>query len=234
MNNSLQLNSAIDQNESSIWIMSARNCSSSDRRYKMIKLTKNVIGAGAAAAALVGMSVPAQARDYNRNGDGISAGEVISGAVILGGIAAVLSSKNNDRYDDRDYGNRDNDYRGGGYDDRSYGYDRRGGSRAAINQCVRDVEGYSNRNNRAKVTEIRDIQRTRDGYKVSGKIVVRDGYRGNDRYNNYNRDNRYDRGDNYGRYNRGYESGYDKGRFTCYVERGRVVDIDYKGLDQWR
>ena len=25
-----------------------------------------------------------------------------------------------------------------------------------------------------------------------------------------------------------------RGRFTCYVERGRVVDIDYSGLDQWR
>jgi hypothetical protein len=204
---------------------------------KMIKLTKNVIGAGAAAVALVGMSVPAVARDYNRDGDGISAGEVIAGAVILGGIAAVLSSNSkNDRYYDRDNG-----YRGGGYDDRDYGYSRRGGgSRAAVNQCIRDVEGYSNRYNRAKVTEIRDIERTQYGYKVTGKIVVRDGYRSNDRYdrddryNRYDRDNRYDRGDNYGRYGRGYESGYDKGRFSCYVERGRVVDINYKGLDQWR
>jgi hypothetical protein len=208
---------------------------------KMIKLTKNVIGAGAAAVALVGMSVPAVARDYNRDGDGISAGEVIAGAVILGGIAAVLSSNGkNDRYDDRNY-DRDSGYRGGGYDDRGYGYSQRGGgSRAAVNQCIRDVEGYSNRYNRAKVTEIRDIERTQYGYKVTGKIVVRDGYRSNDRYdrddryNRYDRDNRYDRGDNYGRYGRGYESGYDKGRFSCYVERGRVVDINYKGLDQWR
>ncbi len=206
----------------------------------MIKLAKNVLGAGAAAAALVGMAIPAQAREYNRNGDGISAGEVIAGAVILGGIAAVLSSSNrNDRYDDRGYDDRD--YRGGRNDERSYNYDRgRNGSRAAINQCVRDVEGYSNRNNRAKVTEIRDINRTRYGYQISGKIVVRDGYRDSDRYGNndrygqYNRSNRYDRDDNYGRNGRGYQTGYDKGRFTCYVERGRVVDIDYKGLDQWR
>ncbi len=201
----------------------------------MIKLTKNVIGAGAAAVALVGMSVPAVARDYNRDGDGISAGEVIAGAVILGGIAAVLSSSGkSDRYDDRDY-DRDSRYRGGGYDDRGYGYSRRGGgSRAAVNQCIRDVEGYSNRYNRAKVTEIRDIERTQYGYKVTGKIVVRDGYRGNDRYDRGDRYNRYDRDGNYGRYNRGYESGYDKGRFSCYVERGRVVDINYRGLDQWR
>ncbi len=206
----------------------------------MIKLTKNVIGAGAAAVALVGMSVPAQARDYNRDGDGISAGEVIAGAVILGGIAAVLSSNSkNDRYDDRygggGYDNNGNDYRGGGYDDRNYGYDRRGGgSRSAVNQCIRDVEGYSNRNNRAKVTEIKDIQRTRYGYMVTGKIVVRDGYRGNDRYDRYGNNDRYEHYDRNNRYDRGYQTGYDKGRFTCYVERGRVVDINYRGLDQWR
>jgi hypothetical protein len=199
---------------------------------KMIKLTKNVIGAGAAAAALVGMSVPVQAGDFNRDRDGITAGEVIAGAVILGGIAAVLSSKDdNGRYDDRRYDDRGNR----GYDDRNYGYSRRNGSRSAVNKCVRHVEGYSNRYNGAKVTEIRDIERTRYGYKVVGKIVVRDGYR------NHDRDDRYDRGDRYNRYDRGngyrgrgYESGYDKGRFTCYVEEGRVVDVRYKGLDQWR
>jgi hypothetical protein len=192
---------------------------------KMIKLTKNVIGAGAAAAALVGMSVPVQARDFNRDRDGITAGEVIAGAVILGGIAAVLSSKNdNDRYDDR-----------------NYGYSRRDGSRSAVNKCVRHVEGYSNRYDGAKVTEIRDIERTRYGYKVVGKIVVRDGYRNHDRDDRYDRGDRYGRDDRYDRYGRGndnyrhgYESGYDKGRFTCYVEEGRVVDVSYKGLDQWR
>ncbi len=194
----------------------------------MIKLTKNVIGAGAAAAALVGMSVPVQARDFNRDRDGITAGEVIAGAVILGGIAAVLSSKGgndryDDRYDDRGYNDRNNRNQDGRYGDRDYGNSRGDGSRSAVNQCVRTVEGYSNRYNGAKVTEIRDIERTRYGYKVAGKIVVRDGYRNNDRY---------DRGNSYR--GRGYESGYDKGRFTCYVERGRVVDVRYKGLDQWR
>lgn len=207
----------------------------------MIKLTKNVIGAGAAAAALVGMSVPVHANDYNRDRDGISAGEIIAGAVILGGIAAVLSSKgdngryDNGRYDDRRYDDRGNRHYEGRYDDRNYGYSRGDGSRSAVNQCVRTVEGYSNRYNGAKVTEIRDIERTRYGYKVTGKIVVRDGYRNHDRDDRYGRDDRYDRydrGNGYG--GRGYESGYDKGRFTCYVERGRVVDVRYKGLDQWR
>lgn len=177
----------------------------------MKNLTKSLIGAGAAAAALVGSVAPAQARDGKH--DGISAGEVIAGAVILGGLAAIIASSDNDH--DRDY---DRDYR---YNDRRYGhgydYDAgRGNSRHAVNQCINGVERWSGRYSRSKVTEIKDIDRTRRGYVVKGKLVVKDGWRGRDRYD------------------RGYERGYDKGRFTCYVERGRVVDIDYRGLDKWR
>jgi hypothetical protein len=209
----------------------------------MKSLTKNVFGAGAAAVALVAMSVPAQARDYyGRDRDGISAGEIIAGAVVLGGLAAILSSgKSNDRYDNRyDY----QDYNRGGdtRHDRGYNnYDQRGGSRSAVNQCISGVENYANRYSRSKVTEIRDIERTRYGYRVSGKLVVQDGYRGRDRYDRGSQYDRYGRGYDRGddrrddrRYDRGYDRGYDKGKFTCYVERGRVVDIDYSGLDQWR
>jgi hypothetical protein len=208
-------------------------------------LTKSLLSAGAAAAALGSVAVPAQARDrYDR--DHISAGEVIAGAVILGGLAAVIASSDNDR-DGRYNSDRYND---GRYDDRGYnrdGYDygrsgygyNNGGGRSAVNQCVNAVETRANRYARSDVTEIRDIQRTRYGYRVSGKLVVQDGWRGQDRgYNRYDRDDRYERGDRYGndRYgnNQGYARGYDKGRFTCYVERGRVIDIDYSGLDQWR
>ncbi len=205
----------------------------------MIKLAKNMLGAGAAAAALAGMAVPAQARDYyGRDRDGISAGEVIAGAVILGGIAAVLSSgnNNNNRYDDR-YNRRGDDRYDRGD---SYGYNNYGGSRSAINQCVRGVENYSSRYNRSKVTEVQDIERTRYGYKIGGNVVVQDGYRNRDRgYDRYGRDDRgygqdrYDRDDRgYGR--SGYDRGYNQGRFTCYVERGQVVDIQYRGLDRWR
>jgi hypothetical protein len=199
-------------------------------------LTKSLLGAGAAAAALVSVAAPAQARDrYDR--DNISAGEVIAGAVILGGLAAVIASADNDRdgryndgrYDDRNY-NRD----GYDYGRSGYGYNNRyGGGRSAVNQCVNAVETRANRYARSDVTEIRKIDRTRYGYKVSGKLVVQDGWRGQDRgYNRYDRDDRYERNDRYG--NGGYARGYDKGRFTCYVERGRVIDIDYSGLDQWR
>ncbi len=199
-------------------------------------LTKSLLGAGAAAAALVSVAAPAQARDrYDR--DNITAGEVIAGAVILGGLAAVIASADNDRdgryndgrYDDRNY-NRD----GYDYGRSGYGYNNRyGGGRSAVNQCVNAVETRANRYARSDVTEIRKIDRTRYGYKVSGKLVVQDGWRGQDRgYNRYDRDDRYERNDRYG--NGGYARGYDKGRFTCYVERGRVVDIHYSGLDQWR
>jgi hypothetical protein len=194
-------------------------------------LTKSLLSAGAAAAALVSVAAPAQAR--GRDNDGISAGEVIAGAVILGGIAAVIASSdsyrdrgyddgryNDGRYEDRDdrYENRDRR----GYD--GYGYNSQHGSRAAVNQCVTTVERWASRYSRADVTQINNIVRTRNGYRVTGKLVVQDGYRGRNRS-----DRGYDRG-----YESGYERGYDKGRFTCYVERGRVIDVDYRGLDQWR
>jgi hypothetical protein len=193
-------------------------------------LTKSLLSAGAAAAALVSVAAPAQAR--GRDNDGIDAGEVIAGAVILGGIAAVIAASDNDRgrgyddgrYNDSRYGDRyddryDNGHRRGrghgrGHDD--YGYNRQNGSRSAVNQCVTAVENWASRYSRADVTQINNIDRTRYGYRVTGNLVVKDGYRGRSRYD------------------RGYDRGYDQGRFTCYVERGRVIDVDYRGLDQWR
>ncbi len=201
-------------------------------------LTKSLLSAGAAAAALVSVAAPAQAR--GRDNDGITAGEVIAGAVILGGIAAVIASSDNDRSRDRDRGYDDGRYDNSGYDDRRYedrddrydNHDRRGrghgrgnddyrynsqhGSRAAVNQCVTAVEQWASRYSRADVTQINNIDRTRNGYRVTGNLVVQDGYRGRNRND------------------RGYDRGYNNGRFTCYVERGRVIDVDYRGLDQWR
>ncbi len=197
-------------------------------------LTKSLLGAGAAAAALVTVAAPAQAQGrydrYDRNRDGISAGEVIAGAVILGGIAAVIASSGDDRYDNRNY-NRG--YNNGGYN--NGGYNNGNGSRRAVNQCVRTVENWANGYSRSDVTQINNIERTRGGYRVTGKLVVQDGWRGNNRgYGNgrYDRDDRYGRNNGYG--NQGYGRGYDKGRFTCFVERGRVVDVNYRGLEQWR
>ena len=204
-------------------------------------LTKSLLSAGAAAAALVSVAAPAQAR--GRDNDGITAGEVIAGAVILGGIAAVIASSDDNRsrdrgyddgrydnrgyddgrYDDRGYDNRDDRYdnhdrrgRGHGRGNDGYRYNSQHNSRAAVNQCITAVEQWASRYSRADVTQINYIDRTRNGYRVTGNLVVQDGYRGRNRND------------------RGYDRGYNNGRFTCYVERGRVIDVDYRGLDQWR
>lgn len=74
---------------------------------------KGTIAAIAAGAMVVASAAPAFAEHRDR--DGISAGDVIAGALIIGGIAAVASaaSNSNDRYD--------RDYR---YDRAGYGYNQ--------------------------------------------------------------------------------------------------------------
>jgi hypothetical protein len=47
---------------------------------------------------------------------------------------------------------------------------------------------------------------------------VQDQYRDYDRYDGYDRDDR----------------GNDEGRFNCYVEQGRVTNIELRGLGGWR
>lgn len=169
----------------------------------------------AAGAVLMASAGPAIADDrYDRDRGGISAGEVIAGAVVLGGIAAVIASAtNNDR--------RDRGYRGG-YD-RGYGrdFDRGFGggdtARLAIDRCVRTAERIAQRQTgaRAEVYEIRDVDRERRGFEVKGRIAVRDNFRG--------------RG--YGDYRRGFRNaGWDEGRFTCDFRNGRVTDLDFGGI----
>ena len=167
----------------------------------MTRIKKAFVGAAAATAMAVS-ATPAAAKDRYDN-DKIGAGEIIAGALIIGGIAAVLSSK--DSKDDRYYSRDRRGYNNG------YGYgNKRVGSRKAVNRCVRRAERGASRYGRANVTQIRDIKRTRYGYRVKGRIEVSDGYRG-------------------GRYNRGYRD-IDRGKFTCFVDQGRVADIRYKGL----
>lgn len=166
-------------------------------------LTKAAIGA-ATAGAMVMSATPAMARDRHDN-DGISAGEIIAGAVVLGGLAAILSSGNDryDRYDDR-YRGRYNDPRYG----YGYNYNRYGNSRSAVSQCVNAVERGSRRYGRTDVTQVTDIDRKRDGYRVKGRVVVNDGWRG--------------------RWGRG--GSYDKGKFTCDIRYGRIHNIRFSGL----
>jgi hypothetical protein len=167
-----------------------------------------------AGAATLVVSAPAQARYGNYGGDRIDAGDVIAGALIIGGLAAVVSSiSDNDRYD------RDDRYRRGGYGDRYGYYDRGGyGSRQAVDQCVRAAQRQASRYGWARVTDVTRIDRIRGGYEIRGRLVVEErGHRGR---------GSYDRGYYYDRYN----DGYDKGRFSCVTRYGGIQDVDVTGL----
>lgn len=167
----------------------------------------------AAAATAVAASTPAMARDgHHRGRDNIDAGDVIAGALIIGGIAAIASAgSRNGRYDDRgrDY-NTENGYYRDGYN-----------SRSAVEQCVRAAERDASRYGRARITDVTSINRIRGGYEVRGRLIVagrdfgRRSYNGWDRYgNNY---------DHYG-------NDYDKGKFSCITRYGDVEDVRLRGL----
>ncbi len=168
------------------------------------------------ATATVAMAaVPAAARDHRRGHDGIDAGDVIAGALVIGGIAAIASAASD--------GNR---YRGDRYDryDRNYGYNdygRGGDSRSAVDRCVRAVQSQASRYGWARVTDVTRIDRTRGGYEVRGRLVVE-----NDRYRGNWRGGRDRYGYNYNRYG----NDYDKGKFSCLVRYGDVQDIRLSGL----
>lgn len=185
----------------------------------MNTFSKAIIGSTAAGAMALASASPAMARDrYER--DGIDAGDVIAGALIIGGIAAVASAaskdKNRDYYYDRDY-----------RDDR-YGYnDRRDNARASVEQCVRAAERDARRYGfaRAKVTDIRDVDRKNGGYRIKGRLAVDTGYRGGNYGRGWDRD--------YRGWNNSMR-GWDSGKFTCDIKYGRVRDIDYSGISGLR
>jgi hypothetical protein len=168
-------------------------------------ISKALVGTVAAGAMALASATPAMAQDrYRDRGDGIDAGDIIAGALVIGGIAAVASSIGRNGYNGT--------YGAPYYGDRNgYNYSRYGNSRQAVEQCVRAAQrgAYG-----ARVTDIRDIDRKRDGYRVKGTLVV------NERGGGWGRD-----------YNYRYSGrNYDQGRFSCDVQYGRVVDIDYSGL----
>ncbi len=92
----------------------------------MKTISKTLLGAAAGLAVAVASATPAMAQDRHRDrDDGIDAGDVIAGALIIGGIAAVAGAIDNDRddYRDRNYRDqnyRDQDYRDGGYREGGY------------------------------------------------------------------------------------------------------------------
>jgi hypothetical protein len=172
----------------------------------MKNLSKALVGTVAAGAMAIASASPAMAQGrYDHRDDGIDVGDIIAGALIIGGIAAVASAAGRDR---------------GRYDDRYY--NRGGNPRTAVEQCVYAAERTANRYSHgggAKVTDIRDVDSKRDGYKVKGRIAV----------NTRNNDWRRGWGNDYRGWNNRY-SGYDAGKFTCEIRHGRVVDLDFDGI----
>lgn len=184
------------------------------RMNAMNTLARTVLGTVAAGAMAVSSATPALARD---NGGGINAGEVIAGALIIGGIAAVAAAASkNDRNSGYGY------YQRRGY---SYGY---GNPRQAVTQCVRAAEASAGRysHGRASVTDIRSVNDRKNGYDIKGRIAVNTSgrqWRQGDR--------RYGQGWN-GDY-RGWNSnlrGYDSGQFTCKIRHGRITDLKFSGI----
>lgn len=171
----------------------------------------------AVAATVIAASTPALAHDGRYRGrDGIDAGDVIAGALIIGGIAAIASAGSRGGWGhDRYYDSRR-------YDRDDYGYYRNGyGSRRAVEQCVRAAQRDASRYGRARVTDITSISRTYGGYEVRGRLIVASRYyRGwdHDRWDRYGYD--YDR----------YGDDYDKGRFSCSTRYGDIEDLRFYGL----
>lgn len=166
----------------------------------MKSITKTLVGTAAAGVLAVATATPAMANDGHRD-RGIDAGDVLTGALIIGGIAAIaaIADNDDDRYDRRDYDRRDNRN------------SRRGSGDAAVQRCINAAERRAERysGGRAEVTEIRDVDRERNGWEVKGRIAVQE-YR----YNGRNSRN----------------SGWDEGRFTCDIRNGRVTDVNFRGI----
>jgi hypothetical protein len=195
----------------------------------MKTLSKAFVGTIAAGAMVVASASPVLAKDRNfRDRDGISAGDVIAGALVIGGIAAIAAAASNADHADRDYDGYRYDRAGYGWDDRGSDWAYGGNPRQAVEQCIYTAERNAARYSygRADVTDIRQVRDTRFGYEVRGRIAVNTTGRGW-----RSGDGTYGRG--WGGDYRGWSSnlrGYDSGSFTCRYERGRVVDLDYSGL----
>lgn len=148
-------------------------------RLAPAKSARLVLGAVAATALTAATATPAMADDHRDRG-GIGAGEIIAGAVVIGGIAALAGAFDNDR-DDRRYDYRDRNFRGDRFDRGGFGNPRN-----AVDRCVRAAENQARRfggYRYADVIDVRDIDRTRTGFRVKGRIDVGGGWNRNDRGN---------------------------------------------------
>jgi len=164
------------------------------------RLAKTTLGTLAAGALAFASASPAMADD-RRDRDGIGAGEIIAGAVVIGGIAALAGAFDGDRDRDRDRWDRG---------DRGDRFGFGGGARGAVDRCVRAAENQARRfggYRYADVTDVRDVDRRRSGFRIEGRIEVGDG----DRWGGRGR-------------------GFDRGRFTCRLDGRGAPLIDFDGI----
>ncbi|MDG5750894.1 hypothetical protein P8R33_07245 [Qipengyuania sp. XHP0211] len=98
---------------------------------------------------------------------GVSAGDVLAGVLIIGGIAAIANAAKNS--DDRRYRDRDYRYPDQRRDDYRQDYDARGVDRA-VEMCADEVE----RN--ARIGSIDTVNRTASGWQVTGSLYNGDGF----------------------------------------------------------
>ena len=152
----------------------------------MKTVSKALLGTIAAGAMVASSATPALAD--HRDNRGVSAGDIIAGALIIGGIAAVATAASRNNRDNRGYddnygydraGYNNGGYNNGGYYNGNYGnrYDRdaqwRSNPRQAVEQCIAATERYArSRGLRADVTDIRQVKDTRYGFQVKGRIAV--------------------------------------------------------------
>lgn len=167
----------------------------------MVKSFK-LAGAVATAAMLLSAASPAAARPgwgggnrgggwhhggggygggwNHRRGNGISFGDVVLGAVIVGGVAAVANAAANGpaargQRTDRDYDGSVRGDRDGG--DQGYDDDRAPASPeedAAVDRCAAAAEREAGEGSR--VGSIRYAKRDGEGWRVEGDVTERRGY----------------------------------------------------------
>lgn len=174
----------------------------------------NILGKtlmGATAATALAVAAPAQAR----NNDRVDAGDVIAGVLILGGIAAVAAAvsdgDDNNRYERRH--RRYDNYDRRGHRNR---YRRHMRPRQAVRQCRRAARQEASRYGRAQITEITEVDRRNDGYRIRGRLLVEEG--------------RYGRRSN-GRRGHYRNASYDEGRFSCRIRYGQIDRLRVRGLN---
>jgi hypothetical protein len=165
---------------------------------KSANLARGALAALAAGALTAASASPALA-DNHREGRGVSAGEVIAGVAIVGGIAALAGAFDRNRGRDEWRGDdwqdanwRGRDQWGGGWQGNGFGR----GERGLVERCARNAELEARRRGgwrAAQVTEIRNVDRTRDGFRVRGVVEVQ----GSPGFGGRN---------------------FDRGRFNCFVD----------------